>query len=332
MISVIIPVYNGGGYISTIYSCIKEQTYSDLEIIFVNDGSTDNSGDILNKIASEDSRVIVIHQKNSGVSAARNAALKMVSREYTAFLDVDDTIDKEYMEQLLGNARNTGADIVCSGFREIEPQYIEKLQPKLLIEYDEEMLQSYSEYSQAFFDRKHWIYSVWAKLFRSDFAKQIEFYPIRYGEDTLYMYEICKRFVPKIYTFPYVGYNYIRWEQSATKNAEIKNRTMEDATLRLRVMHYYLQLDKDNGFDCNRISKYFMFFVYSYLNTTITTNKKSLYFSDEFEKQVYFEQYKQYINRKNVSTLKILMVLKLYLFSKRLCWVAIKMFSKSNSN
>ena len=103
MISVIVPVYNVEKYLAECLDSILNQTYTDLEIICVNDGSTDNSLKILNEYAQKDNRIKVISQKNKGLSGARNTGIKHSSSEYLTFIDSDDIIKPTYMETLWNN-------------------------------------------------------------------------------------------------------------------------------------------------------------------------------------------------------------------------------------
>ena len=112
MISVIIPIYNAAVHLPEMLRCLSEQTVRNLEIILVNDGSTDESADICLAAAQEDPRICYVYQENAGVSAARNRALTKASGDYIAFLDADDSIDSTYFEQLLGTC--VSADIsIC---------------------------------------------------------------------------------------------------------------------------------------------------------------------------------------------------------------------------
>lgn len=97
-VSVIVPVYNGQRYLDKCIASILGQTYSHLELILIDDGSQDSSGDICDRWAAKDPRVKVIHQKNQGVSAARNAGLDVVTGDYIGFVDADDEIAPETYE------------------------------------------------------------------------------------------------------------------------------------------------------------------------------------------------------------------------------------------
>ncbi|MBR6532333.1 glycosyltransferase [Candidatus Saccharibacteria bacterium] len=99
-ISVIIPVYNSSSFLKDCYGSLKRQTYSNLELIFVNDGSTDNSLDLLKGIAMADERVVIVDQENGGVSAARNAGIKKATGKYLTFLDPDDFFADDAVQYL----------------------------------------------------------------------------------------------------------------------------------------------------------------------------------------------------------------------------------------
>ena len=101
MISIIVPVYNASDYIIDCLNSVFLQTYSTFEVLAINDGSTDNSLEILNKIAIQDSRLRVIDQENKGVSSTRNTGLKYAKGEYILFLDSDDTIDASLLQDNL---------------------------------------------------------------------------------------------------------------------------------------------------------------------------------------------------------------------------------------
>ena len=131
-ISVVIPVYNAERYVKKTLDSVLAQTFADWECICVDDGSTDGSGAILDGYAAEDSRFRVIHQKNGGEGAARNAGMDAASGELVAFLDSDDTWHPEAL-RLFAEARDrTGADVIRYGWRYVEshPDVAEPLPPE----------------------------------------------------------------------------------------------------------------------------------------------------------------------------------------------------------
>ena len=111
-ISVIVPVYNVEKYIFQFLNSIREQTFQDFEVIFVDDGSPDNCPAILDEFVKENERYIVIHQKNAGVSAARNAGLEMAQGEYVYIVDSDDWLELDALEFLYNEANRTDSDLV----------------------------------------------------------------------------------------------------------------------------------------------------------------------------------------------------------------------------
>lgn len=111
-LSVIIPVYNGEKYLQKCVESVQKQTLRELEIILVDDGSTDQSGAICDELARKDSRIRVLHQSNAGVSAARNAGIVAAKGEYLGFVDADDSIVPEMYASLLQIAQETDSDIV----------------------------------------------------------------------------------------------------------------------------------------------------------------------------------------------------------------------------
>lgn len=116
-ISVIIPVYNSEKYISQCLDSIINQQYKKLEIICVDDGSTDNSGQILDEYAAKDSRVKVIHKTNGGASAARNAGINLATMPVITFVDSDDTIQSDMYSALLNRMESESLDCVCCNYK-----------------------------------------------------------------------------------------------------------------------------------------------------------------------------------------------------------------------
>ena len=117
-VSVIVPVYNVEPYLRRCIDSILAQSYQNFEILLIDDGSTDASGDICDKYAEQDSRIFVIHQENKGVSSARNAGLDRCCGEYVSFIDSDDWIDKEMLQTMTSAIEETCADFaVCNEIR-----------------------------------------------------------------------------------------------------------------------------------------------------------------------------------------------------------------------
>lgn len=116
MISVIVPVYNVRDYLIRCVESIISQDYTDIEVMLIDDGSTDGSGEICDELAEKDNRIIVIHKKNGGLSSARNIALDMVKGEYIFFVDSDDYIMPGILHELYHACVENNADIACCGY------------------------------------------------------------------------------------------------------------------------------------------------------------------------------------------------------------------------
>ena len=119
LVSIIIPVYNAEKYLSKCLDSVINQTYSNLEIILVDDGSTDRSGIIYDEYAGSDKRIKVIHNTNSGVSNARNTGIRICKGDYVAFIDSDDYVDKIYISSLLEPLMKDDYDIVFCSFLDL---------------------------------------------------------------------------------------------------------------------------------------------------------------------------------------------------------------------
>lgn len=114
-VSVIVPVYNVEKFLVRCLDSLVSQTLEDIEIICVNDGSTDKSSDIIKEYAEKDGRIKVLEQVNMGVSCSRNAGLKVSTGEFIAFVDSDDFVEKEFYEKLYNTAKQEGAEVACAG-------------------------------------------------------------------------------------------------------------------------------------------------------------------------------------------------------------------------
>ena len=119
-VSVIVPIYNAGHYLEACINSISGNTYQNLQIILVNDGSTDQSGEICDKFAENDRRIVVIHQPNAGIVAARNAGLCIASGDYISFVDADDQIAPGFYAKMVAAIENENADIAACEYRHKE--------------------------------------------------------------------------------------------------------------------------------------------------------------------------------------------------------------------
>ena len=192
LVSVIVPVYNVEKYIEKCVRTIMEQDHKNLEIILVDDGTKDSSGQIIDELAQQDHRIHVIHKENGGVATARNRGLDVATGEYIVFVDGDDYVEKEYVSYLVDLAEHTGCDMAVS-----RNHY--SLLNKSQIREDHRYVASAERAIEDIYLMKL-NEAVWNKLYRHDFLKEkgIRFNEqIWYGEGMLFNIE-CLQFVDKI--------------------------------------------------------------------------------------------------------------------------------------
>ena len=192
-ISVIIPVFNTEKYLKKCLNSIMSQTYSDLEIIIVDDGSTDHSGQIADNYAKKDKRIKVIHQKNAGQSAARNAGLSKATGDFISFIDSDDSISLNFYKKHLAAFGENTSVTVCGAHYKIlklkttEEVYIDPLRARK----SHESKKAYILYLLAMDGRMYWSVN---KLFRADIAKKCHFdTSLNFAEDTKFVLDYLKK-------------------------------------------------------------------------------------------------------------------------------------------
>ena len=209
LISIIVPAYNAESYLHRCIDSILNQTYTNFELLITNDGSTDATKDICDEYASKDHRIIVFHQKNGGVSSARNHGLDNVHGEWIMFVDADDYIPKDAIEKMVEQSKDSDCLYFCFGLLWESEDYIEEFPCNL----------SHKTYK---FDviirailRYEYITGPVAKLIKKSILDTIRFNEnLSIGEDLLFNIEIALK-VKKIKICDGVVYNYTNNPNSA---------------------------------------------------------------------------------------------------------------------
>ena len=184
-ISIIVPIYNASNYLKKCVDSILSQTYGDFELFLVNDGSTDDSLDICNKYAVADSRIKVISKENGGQGTARNAALDLSRGEYIAFVDADDSVKAEMLEDMLSALQQTQSDMAVCGiavdngiFITDKPAFAE---PRVF---------STAELLKEYVTTPHIFTGPVNKLYKAQLFENIRFPSFRANEDAYIMHEL----------------------------------------------------------------------------------------------------------------------------------------------
>ncbi len=248
LITVIVPIYNSIVYLSQCIDSILTQSYKCLEIILVDDGSTDGSGELCDKYADENSAVIVIHQKNKGLVAARKSGLEAAKGDYIGFVDSDDYIDSIMFERLYEEIGS--ADMIHSGFYENES--LNRPPCNKTIELDKYSRNNLIEELLTQGDFGNITPSIWSKLFKRQAIKKIySKVPDEqsYGEDLLCLvgvYSECSQ----IKILPEAFYHYSVRRDSMSHNFEDKRMLQEiglfgSVSLMLRDYGLYKTFEND---------------------------------------------------------------------------------------
>ena len=214
MKTIIVPVYNTEPYLPQCLDSILAQTYTNLEILLIDDGSTDRCNEICDRYAARDSRIRVFHTENRGLSAARNLGLDCAKGNYIGFVDSDDWIEPDMYEVLLQKAEETGADIVeCDGFREYPDKTVEGKRRELTIR-DPIFALLRSE----IFD------GVWDKLWKRHCFEHIRFPEGRINEDVATTYKILEN-AGYVEVIGVIKYHYRYRESSLSHQHDLKSLT-----------------------------------------------------------------------------------------------------------
>jgi len=219
-VSIIIPVYNAEKSLARTLESVRSQTYRNIEIILVNDGSKDNSLELCKRFEETDDRVILIDKENGGVSSARNNAINVSSGIYLVFVDADDYLETNAIERLMAYRVATGAEYVCASYkllktrnRTLDNLYIERYYNT------EDMCNEITSLSSVI------SLAPWGKLFCASIVKENDLlFPadMPYGEDAVFHYNYLKH-VKSVYLTSEVLYRYNFTDYSSAANKYYKD-------------------------------------------------------------------------------------------------------------
>ena len=210
MISVIIPVYNTKQYLRDCLDSILAQTYLDLEILFIDDGSTDGSGDLLDSFAETDSRIRVIHQANGGVCAARNRGISEARGQWLSFIDSDDTLEPDLYETLTELLLAHDAEIAHCSYSRVTDGTASPIGNTGQIHIHDRV-----QALTCLLTGKHFVGSCWTKLYARKLFEDVRFPEgIRTSEDMLVNFQVFSRAQKSVFA-DVCRYNYLTSETSS---------------------------------------------------------------------------------------------------------------------
>lgn len=219
-ISIIVPVYNAERYIDDCIQSIIRQTYTNWELILVDDGSTDDSQSRCRAYEANDSRIHVLHQKNSGQGSARNNALDKCTGEYITFVDSDDLVHERLLEDLLNASMAVKADISIA---DIDMFYTEP-------DYENKISRHAKEYNNVFFEEfvtgSNWKnHVIVSKLYRTDILREIRFPEYRAIEDEFFLTKVYAK-ARNVVVISNTLYFYRQTENSTMRGGFKENRSL----------------------------------------------------------------------------------------------------------
>lgn len=215
-VSVIIPVYNVAPYLEDCLKSVVNQSYRNLEIIAVDDGSTDNSGSILDEWAKKDSRIRVIHKENGGLSSARNAGLDVATGDYIAMIDSDDFWELDAVESMTSILESCDADMVIARGRKVdEGGSVLTKNPQKASKHFEGPVSEDDFWKQRVQDMFYLV--AWSKLYRRELFDGIRFPEGKINEDVAVLWKIVNR-CKKIIAIGKKIYNWRQRDGSITRS------------------------------------------------------------------------------------------------------------------
>lgn len=222
-ISVVIPVYNVEKYLSECLDSVIYQTYKNLQIILVDDGSTDSSGKICDEYAEKDDRITVVHQSNAGAGAAKNTGLKLIDGDYFSIIDSDDYIELDMYEKMVNSLEKYNSDIAQCLFRNVFVNDSFDRKYKIKGNYPK-VLTSKKFLSELLYD---WKYAIFAnKVFKTSLLKEIRFPVGRKIDDEFFTYKlVCN--AKKVVNIDNILYNY-RMRKTSVMNENNTDRLIYD--------------------------------------------------------------------------------------------------------
>lgn len=277
-ITIIVPVYNVESYIKEAIKSVINQSYENIEILLIDDGSTDASGRICDEYSKKDSRVITIHQNNMGLSGARNTGLKNATGEYIMFLDSDDTFELDACEKMLNYIEETNADYIIANYSNMDedgtiwdnPVFDKNIYKKFKL--------SIADYDKSFYIMNS---GVWNKMFRKSYldSLNIGFVEGVPAEDAIFT-TLCFMKSKNVFYLPEKVYNY-RLRAAGSISSSCSKKYFSGINKAYRIIY--------NNFKENGYLEYYRYFyaksvnyiLFKFIDSEILTDEERISILDE---------------------------------------------------
>lgn len=243
-VSIIVPIYNCGNVIEKCVNSIVNQTYTELEILLIDDGSKDDSGEKCDLFAQKDNRIRAVHQKNGGVSSARNTGIQSATGRYVMFVDSDDYLNENYVETMVDSIEKNDVDIIISGY--IMLKQAEKINHTM----DEKIWWNKKEFLEDFEElfQKYFLHVVWNKIFKREKIEKYFDESLSLGEDCLFVLDYMSN-IENIGMISECGYNY-KMDQENSLTNKYRDNQFEIATILYeREKEFIDKIGKNKGAD-----------------------------------------------------------------------------------
>lgn len=325
-LSIIVPVYNAEKYLEETVCSILNQTFTDFELILIDDGSTDQSLDVCTQLQNIDERIVVIHQENQGIGEARNIGLKIAQGEYIGFADSDDLLHPQMYEILLNKADEVDGDLIIAEAKKVYKKSEIKLEK---IEHIPTTYLTIEELYEKMYGNSDsdWMYMVvWNKLYRRELLEGIKFAKEKGTEDTVFNSKIFHR-LKRGYFVKVPLYFWIQRDSSEShQNFSERN---------YNVLKEYFEMNKYLRKYVPTAQKYALIKLYKVLFYTLENSRKT-YWYKEIKCLIYEEMkmvQKEFVCQKKISFVKKIVFLMFYyvplsytIFRKMLEWKAYVQF------
>lgn len=322
LVSVIVSAYNIEKYLSRCLDSLLMQTCKSLEIIVVDDGSTDHTPEICDSYVKNHDNIIVIHKENGGLSSARNAGLKAAKGSFIGYVDGDDWVEPEMYEAMLKACLEKDAEIAVCAYRQVG-KGAEKIHPTgNILEFSrDEALELYISGHEQY----HIYHSVWSKLFKKEIVKDISFYEGRSSEDIMYSTMALTKASKCVFLdTPY--YNYVIDRPDSIMNSKLHERRFRDEIPFWKEQAVYLS---NKGFkELSRKASYqfyrrMLFYYIDFQDNKMRESARKLAKLLKDDKKIICEIYKN-----NFVAVGDKARMKLFIFSPQLYYRIVKLYDK----